>query len=142
MEQKNFRFRVFEEFAKSKLSGLIFTFVWALDVDEDRKYVQEIVQIFRTHKRSMYFVELEAERKERLRRNNTTDRLAEKPSKRNIELSKQRLLEADKKFILNTKQDNLYLAKELLQASHFLKIDNTHLQPKQVALQIKNYFKF
>lgn len=37
-----FRKEIFEEAAKSDLAGLIFTFVWALDLPEDRDYVEKI----------------------------------------------------------------------------------------------------
>jgi len=36
-----FRRRVFEEVAASDLPGLIFTFVWALDLKADRKFIDD-----------------------------------------------------------------------------------------------------
>ena len=43
---REFRFRIFEEFAGSNQKGLIFTAVWALDDSNDLEYVQEIYRIF------------------------------------------------------------------------------------------------
>ncbi len=37
---------IFEEFAKTDNYGMIFTFMWALDSEEDRKYVDTVKEIF------------------------------------------------------------------------------------------------
>ena len=48
------------------------------------------------------FVELEATQEERLRRNATEFRLAEKPSKRDVQASRERLLADDARYRLNS----------------------------------------
>lgn len=93
-----FRRRVFEEVADSDLSGLIFTFVWALDLQTERAYIERSCDIFREKGAAIYFVELEAELSERLRRNESEFRLSQKSPKRDVEKSRERLLEDDKKF--------------------------------------------
>src|SRR5215217_4148284 len=64
-----FRRRIFEEVAASDLPGLIFTYVWALDSPADRTFIDRSCASFRARGGEVYFVELEAEQPERLRRN-------------------------------------------------------------------------
>src|SRR3954464_15058347 len=54
-----FRRRVFEEVAASDLAGLIFTFVWALELESERKFIDDSCEIFRAKGAEIYFVELE-----------------------------------------------------------------------------------
>ena len=81
-----FRSRLFEEVAGSELPGLIFTFAWALNLESDKVHVDSLCQIFRDREGEIYFVELEASLDERLSRNRGLSRLAEKPSKRQVDL--------------------------------------------------------
>jgi hypothetical protein len=97
------RRRIFEEVAASDLSGLIFTYVWAFDDPRDARAVEEYAAIFRRRGGRVVFAELEASQDERLRRNATEFRLAEKPSKRDIEASRRRLLEHDERYQLNSR---------------------------------------
>src|SRR5436309_15675906 len=124
-----FRTRVFEEVASSDLPGLIFTYVWALDDPRDKTGVDGLVRIFTEHGASICFVELAAMQEERLRRNVTPQRLAEKHPKRDLENSRALLLEHDAKYKLNSSGDFFY-------PDQHLKIENTHLEPTQVAEQI------
>lgn len=79
-----FRRRMFEEVAASELPGLIFTYVWAFDQSTDADAVESYVAPFRARGGRVVFVELEATQAERLRRNETPFRLAEKPFKRDL----------------------------------------------------------
>lgn len=99
---REFRRRIFEEVAASDLPGLIFTYVWALDDPRDRAYVDEVLAIFAPVGAAVHFVELAATQAERLRRNETPVRLAEKPPKRDVVRSRAHLLEADATSRLNT----------------------------------------
>jgi hypothetical protein len=87
-----FRQRVFEEVAKSELPGLCFTFVWDLDNDGDRAFLEAACAPFRARGAAIAFVELRADLAERLVRNRSEDRLQEKPSKRDLERSEANLL--------------------------------------------------
>src|SRR5690349_24893649 len=98
-----FRRRIFEEVAASELPGLIFTYVWAFDDPRDAAAVEEYAEIFRRRGGRVMFAELEASQAERLRRNETEARLVEKPSKRDVALSRQRLLEADARWQLGSR---------------------------------------
>jgi hypothetical protein len=130
---KLFRTRIFEEVAASDLPGLVFTYVWALDDPRDKATVDGFVDIFRSRGASIGYVELTATQEERLRRNVTPLRLAEKHPKRDLERSRELLLEHDAKHRLNSDGNFFY-------PDQHLKIDNTHLMPEQVAAQIMDRF--
>ena len=129
-----FRTRVFEEVAASELPGLIFTFVWALDQEGDRKFIDDSCEIFRARGAEVYFVELEAELSERLKRNQSQSRLAEKPSKRDVKKSEEKLLEHHENYQLNSNGDFFY-------QDNYLKIDNTELSAHDAADKIIEAFK-
>jgi hypothetical protein len=64
-----FRIEVFKSAATSDLSGLIFTFVWAFNQQKDWDYVASVCEIVESNGGTVYFVELQANLKERLKRN-------------------------------------------------------------------------
>jgi hypothetical protein len=130
-----FRRRICEEVASSELEGMIFTFVWALEVPPDKKFIDEISQIFETKNGTVYFVELVADQAERLKRNDTELRLSQKPSKRNVEESNKRLIENDTQYQMNSIEEFFY-------TENYLKIDNTSLKPVEVASRIADHFDF
>lgn len=129
----DFRRRVFEEVAASDLPGLIFTFVWALDSESDRAFIERSCDIFREKGAEVYFVELEAELSERLRRNESEFRLSQKASKRDVEKSRERLLEDGEKYRLNSDEDFFY-------EENYLKIENTNLTAHEAARRIVEGF--
>lgn len=128
-----FRTRIFEEVAASDLPGLIFTYVWALDHAGDKAHVDRLCDIFRRRGAEICFVELEASLDERLRRNETELRLAEKRPKRDLEFSRRNLLEIQEKYQLNTGGEFFY-------PERYLRIENTHLPPDEVARRIVEAF--
>jgi hypothetical protein len=128
-----FRLRIFEEVASSDLPGLIFTFVWALNVTSDAAFVEESSKIFRERGADVYFVELESELSERLKRNESEFRLLKKPPKRDVEKSRALLLEDEKRYRLNSDGD-------LFADVNYLKINNTSLPAHEAALMIVKKF--
>jgi hypothetical protein len=130
-----FRNRIFEEVATSQIKGIIFTYVWALNQDSDRKYIDKVLKIFQVHGASVYFVELEADLDERLLRNESDYRLSMKPSKRDVTHTRKKLLEHEKIYKMNSKDDFYY-------KENYMKINNTQLSADQVAIQISQHFKF
>ena len=130
-----FRRRVFEEVAASDLPGLIFTFVWALDLETERAYIERSCDIFREKGAEIYFVELEAELTERLKRNKSEFRLSQKPSKQNVEKTGKLLLEHNEKYKMNTDSDFFY-------KDNYLKINNTNLPADETARMIVDRFGF
>ena len=131
----DFRTSVFENFAKTDNYGLIFTFIWAFDEPSDWEAVERISNIFKNNGGECYYVELVADQKTRLERNSTENRLKHKPSKRNIEVSNNRILKDDEKHRLVSFDGEVPY-------ENYIKIDNTHLSPDEVAKMIKEKFKF
>lgn len=128
-----FRRRIFEEVAKSDLPGLIFTYVWALDDPRDKETIDSYVAVFQQHGAEVFFVELEADQSERLRRNQTPFRLAHKPSKRDIAMSETNLLDIDKHYKVNSYNDFFY-------HDNYLKINTTSLSADASAMHIMQTF--
>jgi hypothetical protein len=118
----------------AKPPGLIFTFVWALELESERKFIDESCEIFRQKGADIFFVELEASQSERLERNESEFRLAQKFPKRDLEKSREGLLEGDAKYKLNSNDDFFY-------TENYLKIVNTDLPAAEAARRIVETFK-
>lgn len=127
------RFGIFEIVAQSDLDGLIFTFVWAVNEKKEEDYIDQLVKIFTKVGGDVMYVELAADLKERLKRNKHEERLKEKPSKRDTAFTENMILMHESKYQLNTKEGDL-------PSKHIFKIDNTYLEPSEVALMIKQYY--
>ena len=69
---------IFEEFAKSGKYGMIFTCMWAFDMQSDWDYIEYVKSIFEPYNTEFYYVELVASREVRLQRNVTENRLQNK----------------------------------------------------------------
>ncbi len=124
---------VFEEFAASGGYGMIFTFMWAFDQQEDWDYIEHVMSIFRPYNTEFYFVELVASVETRLHRNRTENRLRNKASKRDIALSEHRVKAYDEQYRLESMDGELPF-------DHYLKIDNTDIPAAAAAEQIKAQF--
>jgi len=129
-----FRQRVFEEYATSDEAGLIFTFVWVLDDEGDRAFIERAVATFTARGANVCFVELQASQAERLRRNETPLRRSVKFPQRDVEGSRAFLLDADRRYEMNTRGAFAY-------PDQHLKIDNTDIEPALVARRIQERFK-
>ena len=127
------RTMVFQEVAKSNLSGLIFTLVWDFDYEENERWFKNWAAIFKEQGYKIYMAELLSDLEVRLERNKTEFRLQEKASKRNIELSNKILLS-------NEQEWNMKAPEGFDFHDGFLSINNTKLSPKQTAEKIKTYF--
>lgn len=124
---------IFEEFTASDNYGLIFTYMWAFDQKSDWDYVEHVTDIFRKRGADVYYVELVAPQEIRLQRNITENRLKNKASKRDIEISNQRLIDADKKYRCISHDGEV-------QFDNYIKIDNSNLSAELVAEMIKEHF--
>jgi len=129
-----FREEIFKSVSKSDLPGIIFTFVFAFNKKEDWEDVDKICSIFKSNGGGVYFIELEAELEERIKRNKTPNRLEHKPSKREMEQSEHRLIASMEKFRLNSMEGEF-------DKKNYIKINNTNLSPKEVAEIIKYKFQ-
>ena len=128
-----FRRRILEEVAASDLPGLIFTYVWAFNDESDAAAVERYAAPFRARGGRVVFVELEATQAERLRRNETAFRMAEKPFKRDLAQSREQLLETDARYQLNSRG-------AFDGRPDYLRIDNTALAASSVAEQVVAHF--
>ncbi|MBG9783306.1 AAA family ATPase [Shouchella lehensis] len=130
-----FRREIFQAAAKSDLKGVIFTYVWAFDLQKDWDYVADISAIFEEQGGRVYFVELEASLEERLVRNKSEHRLEKKPTKRDIVFSENELKETAESHRLNSKEGEL-------NKKQYVRINNTSLYPNEVAQHIQDVFHF
>ena len=126
---------IFEEFAKTDNYGIILTYMWAFNSKEDWDYTNHVRSIFEPYGAEFYYVELVAPQDVRLERNITENRLKNKASKRDVEASNQRLIEADKKYRLESYEGEIPY-------ENYIKIDNSNHPPDAVAKMIKEKFDF
>ncbi len=125
---------IFQAFAKSDNYGMIFTFMWAFDHQEDWDITAHIADIFRSQGGDIYYVELNAPLEVRLQRNETANRLYHKASKRDLAKSRRRILEEEKKYRLVSNPGELPF-------ENYMRIDNTNLSPEEVAAMIREKFR-
>lgn len=126
---------IFEEFAKSDCYGMIFTFMWAFDLQEDWDYVDHVCDIFRRNGAGIYYAELVASQEIRLQRNMTENRLRHKASKRDIDISNQRLQNDDEKYRCVSNDGEVTF-------ENYIKIENSYLSAEDAAKLIKERFDF
>jgi cytidylate kinase len=129
---KAIRKEAFEIAVKNNVD-MIFTFVTAFGLKEDMDYLNNLRRLFEESGGSFYFVELEADLETRLYRNATPHRLESKYSKNDVERSKQDLLDTMKKYRVNSNEG------EMICPNH-LKINNTNLEPEEVARMVVEHF--
>ena len=124
---------MFREFAASDQPGMIFTFMWAFDRQEDWDYVGHVKEIFAPYGTEFYYVELVAPQEVRLARNGTANRIANKPSKADVEASNERLKREDADYRLVSLEGEIPF-------DNYLRIDNSDLSPEEAATRIRDAF--
>ncbi len=124
---------VFTRFAASGRYGMIFTLMMAFDHQEDWDYLEHVKSIFAPYGTEFYYVELIAPQEVRLARNATENRLKNKPSKRDLSISNQRLVEDDKKYRCVSYEGEVPF-------ENYLRLDNTDKSPEEAAMLIKETF--
>lgn len=124
---------IFDAFMNTKYTGMIFTYMWAFDLQSDWDYVDYLTKKFEATGGTVYYVELVADRAVRLERNKTENRLKNKASKRDIVLSQDRMIREETKYRLVSLDGEINF-------KNYIKIDNTNLEPAEVAAMIKKHF--
>ena len=124
---------IFQEFAKTDNYGMIHTIMWAFDAQEDWDYINHVIGIFKEHDAEIYCVELVAPQEIRLQRNETENRLEHKASKRDLETSRQRVIEMDRRYRFESNPGEIPF-------ENYMRIDNSCLEPEIVATMIKERF--
>lgn len=131
------RRELFQSFVENEetnaTEGIIFTVVIAFENETDWGVLRKWTDTFTQANGTVYFIELEAELDERLQRNIGEDRLIAKPSKRNIDFSRNELVNSAEKHRLNS---NPMEVEEKLPEVKYKKIDNTTLSAMDTAEQI------
>ncbi len=128
---RDFRESVFRNYAKSDKYGLIFTYIWDFDSEDDWREIEHIVDIF--NGAEVYCVELVAPLEVRLERNITENRLKNKPSKRNLEASNRRVIKCTEEHRVVSREGEIPF-------DNYIKIDNSNLKPEVVAQMVKDKF--
>ncbi len=131
---ERFREVVFEEFAASDNYGMIFTYMLAFDLKSDWDYAAHVAEIFTSRGAEIYYAELIAPQEVRLERNNSENRLLNKASKRDLELSRRRLIADDEKHRCVSREGELKF-------ENYIRIENTHIPPGMAAEMIRDRFK-
>ena len=124
---------IFKNFAASDNYGMIFTLMMAFDQQSDWDYLEHIKEVFSPYGTEFYYVELIAPQEIRLQRNATENRLKNKPSKKNIAESNQRLINDDNNYRCVSYEGEVTF-------DNYLRIDNSDKSPEEVALLIKETF--
>ncbi len=125
---------IFKNFAASDNYGMIFTLMMAFDQQSDWDYLEHITSIFTPYGTEFYYVELIASQEIRLKRNETENRLKNKPSKRDLSSSNQRLIDDDRKYRCVSYEGEIPF-------ENYLRIDNSDKSPDEAALLIKETFR-
>ena len=126
---------IFEEFSKTDNYGLIFTYMWAFDMQSDWDYIESVKQIFGLPEEDVYYVELIAPQEIRLARNVTENRLKNKASKRDIASSNERLLRDDQNYRCESLPGEI-------QFTNYLRLENSDISAEEVAKRIQDHFSF
>ena len=126
---------IFEEFAKSDQYGLVFTFMWAFDMQSDWDYLESVKKIFDLPDEDIYYVELIAPQEIRLQRNSTENRLKNKASKRDVEASNQRLINDDLRYRCESLPGEIPFP-------NYLRLENADISAEEAAQKIKEHFGF
>jgi len=129
---RGFREMAFDLAVKHNVD-LIFTYVCAFEMPEEREYLNGLRDLFESDGGNFYFVELSADLDTRLERNVTPHRMERKASKRNVEWSRRNLLSDAEKHRLNSNPEEVWF-------EHHLRIDNTNLTPDEVADKVIEVF--
>lgn len=111
-------------------TDLIFTYVWAFSEQADWNYVEGLNQLYNGE---LYIVELVTDLQTRMERNDTEHRKEVKPTKRDVEKSNYDLLSSNEKYRLVSYDGEV-------KYPHYIKIDNTSLEPEEVADMIIKEF--
>ena len=113
---------------------MIFTYVCAFEMQEERDYLTGLKDLFERSGGTFYLVELSAALETRLARNETPHRMERKASKRDVAWSRDNLLKDMERHRLNSNEGEAWF-------ENHLKIDNTSLEPGEVANRIIGAFE-
>ena len=129
---------IFEAFAKSDLSGMIATFMWAFNDPTNWDMTEEMIRPFRDNNAEIYCLELVAPQEVRLARNATENRLTHKPSKRNLEASNKIIVDMDAVQRFESLPGEVEGGR--IPFAGYMRIENTHVSAAEAAQMAKEKF--
>ena len=124
---------IFRNYAASENYGMIFTLMMDFDMPSEWENLEHIKRIFEPYGTEFYYVELIAPQEIRLKRNVSENRLKHKPSKNDIEISNQRLINDDMNHRCVSYEGEITF-------ENYLRIDNSNMEPDVAAKLIKETF--
>ena len=122
-----------EAAADPTIPGVIFTFLWALDLPEDTAAIERFADPFARSGGKIFFVELLARLNTRIAREGTAFRIGLKPSQRDVEAARARQIDAAAQHRMNT-------GGVLPLGYPHLVVDTESIDPPGAALHIKHTF--
>lgn len=111
--------------------NLILTRTFDFNSLNDRAEINMYRQLETIEKGTIFWIELHSSLKIRLKRNRTENRLKNKPSKRNIELSDKRLIDTNESFEYYCRHGNFF--------NNLMAIDNENKSAFEVANSISSW---
>jgi hypothetical protein len=127
-----FRQVLVAEAAGSDLPGLIFTYVWAIDLEGDKMFLDGLRDVVAAHGGDTFYVELECGLNERLIRNLTENRLNHK-KKAEFAKTEGAILRLEELGRMNSDGDLPYPDKHI-------KIDNSVITAEETAMRVAAAF--
>lgn len=88
--------------ADPTISGVVFTFVWGIDLPEDKALMEKAAGLFSAGGGQVFFVELLASLETRIAREGTPFRVRLKPNQGDVAAARARQLEFASKYEMNT----------------------------------------
>ncbi|MHA2501558.1 MAG: shikimate kinase [Candidatus Kariarchaeaceae archaeon] len=135
------RMLIREHALKYSKNGFIFTYVMAFNHEAEVSYLKRVSKPFEDAGWKTLFVELQASTEKRLERNSHSERLEAKPSKRDIEASNTRLIDAGNKYVLNSNDEFPFPLTALgIDASKYVKLENDAMSIEDQVRSIAKYF--
>ena len=104
------------------------------ELSGEREYIQGVTKIFEDQGHEVYRIGLKADIEARIDRNQSENRLAHKPSKRDVAWSKRNLIESTEKHRLNSHEGEWNLTR-------YMRINNTHKPAMVVAKEIWEFMQ-
>lgn len=86
----------------STIPGVVFTFVWGIDLPDDKAMMEKVTSLFISTGGRVYFVELLASLEVRIAREGTPFRARLKPNQEDVEAARARQVEFAAQYKMNT----------------------------------------
>ena len=113
--------------------GILFTFMWAFELESDNRFMDDVVALFALHGHRVCFVELLASRKAREGREGSPLRMSLKPAKRDVEGARELHAQIDAEHRTNSDGDFPYPDQHMI-------VDTEAMKPEAAALAIAQRF--